>query len=41
MNALRRLAAHPSARACLLLLALFALMAVAEQICRLTGAGEM
>jgi hypothetical protein len=41
MNHFHRLCAHPSTRACLMVLALFALMAIAEQICRLTGAGEM
>lgn len=39
MNLIHRACAHPSAHACLLILALFAACAVAEQICALAGAG--
>lgn len=38
-SAIHRAAAHPSARACALILALYAACAVAEQICALAGAG--
>jgi len=41
MNLIRRAAAHPSAHACGLILALFAACAVAELICALAGAGSM
>lgn len=37
----RRLASHDATRACLLLLALCAACAIAEQICVLMGAGEI
>lgn len=40
MRTIRRLSAHDSSRAFLLILALFALIAIAEQICRLMGVGE-
>jgi hypothetical protein len=41
MSTLRRLYAHDSTRAYLLILALFAACAIAEQICRLMGVGLM
>lgn len=41
MNLIRRASAHPSARACQLVLAPYAAGAVAELICRLFGVGEM
>jgi hypothetical protein len=41
MNILRRASAHPSARACQFVLAMFALMGFAELLCRLRGVGEI
>lgn len=38
---IRRITAHPSARACCLILGLFAAMAFAEFLCCLRGVGSM